>query len=125
LDSLLEACVKHLKDLDMLDVFHIVFPDAAGNLETDTFGNPRVMNLFTHFTELEVGEVAASDRWYSTFTDDQVDQSSTNLDWSYSFFAHNIEGGLLGILTERYNRFTEEEQGGPLLYMLLMRELFL
>jgi hypothetical protein len=33
---------------------------AAGNLETDSFRNPRVMNLFTHFTELEVGQVVES-----------------------------------------------------------------
>jgi hypothetical protein len=31
---------------------------------------------------------------------------------------------LLGILSEQYNRFDEEEKGGPLLYMLLMKELF-
>jgi hypothetical protein len=108
----------------MLDVLDIVFPDAAGNLETDSSGNPRVMNLFTHFTDLEVGQVAESNRWYVAYTDDQVDQSSTKLDWSYSFFVHNIEGGLLGILSERYHHFPEEEQEGPLLYMLLMRELF-
>jgi hypothetical protein len=72
LDSLLEACVKHLKDFDMLDVFHKVFPDAAGNLETDSIRNPRGMNLFTHFTKLELSQVTESNRWCSTYTDDRV-----------------------------------------------------
>jgi hypothetical protein len=125
LDSTMAKCVKHLQCFDMLDVFQIVFPDANGILEMDSTGTTaRSVSLFTHFTELEVGQVAASNRWYNTFTNDAVDQAATNLDWSYTFFSNNIEAGLLGILSERYNRYPEEEQGGPLLYMLLMKELF-
>jgi hypothetical protein len=125
LDSTMAKCVKHLQCFDMLDVFQIVFPDANGILEMDSTGTTaRSVSLFTHFTELEVGQVAASNRWYNTFTNDAVDQAATNLDWSYTFFSNNIEAGLMGILSERYNRYPEEEQGGPLLYMLLMKELF-
>jgi hypothetical protein len=76
-------------------------------VERDSNGNILSMNLFSHFTELEVRQVAASNKCCQLYTDDAVDQSSTNLDWCYTFFANNINLSLLG----------EEEKGGPLLYM--------
>jgi hypothetical protein len=108
----------------MIDVFQVIFPDANGNLELTSKGAPRAVNLFNHFSELDVGQVASSNYWYHTYTNDKVDQSSTNLDWSYTFLTNNIEASLLGVLSETYNRFPEEQQGGPLLFMLLMKELF-
>jgi hypothetical protein len=74
LDVMIETTVAHFEYYDVADVFSIVFPDSNGNLAKDSQGNVKTVNLFSHFTDLSVKEVAASNRWYSKYTDDSQDR---------------------------------------------------
>jgi cbb3-type cytochrome oxidase subunit 1 len=65
LDILIENTEAHFKQYDVADVFSIVFPDSQGNLLRDSSGSIETVNLFSHFTELTVAQVAASNLWYS------------------------------------------------------------
>jgi hypothetical protein len=86
----------------------------------------RQLNLFSHFTDLSVKEVAASNRWYSEYTDDSQDQFHTNLEWTRAYFVNNFDPGLYSSISDHHKRHSKEEQGGPLLFifMLLMHDLF-
>jgi hypothetical protein len=40
---------------------------------------------------MSVIQVAASNRWYSEFTDDSKDQFHTNLEWTRVYFVNNVD----------------------------------
>jgi hypothetical protein len=126
LDVMIETTVAHFEHYDVADVFSIVFPDSNGNLAKDSQGNVKTVNLFSHFTDLSVKEVAASNRWYSEYTDDSQDQFHTNLEWTRAYFVNNFDPGLYSSISDHHKRHSKEEQGGPLLFifMLLMHDLF-
>jgi hypothetical protein len=124
LDEMIEKLVSHFEHHDIADVFHVVFPDSSGNLERTSSGAVKTSNLFYSFTEVTVAQVAASNRWYSEYADDARDQCHTNLEWSRVYFANNVDSGLYTIINDNHRRHAQEEQGGPLLFMLLMQELF-
>jgi hypothetical protein len=124
LDILIDHMMSHFDHYDVSDVFNIVFPDTTGNLLKDPTGSVKTVNLFHHFTDLSVVQVAASNRWYSEFTDDSKDQFHTNLEWTRVYFVNNVDAGLFTIINDNHKRHDREEQGGPLLFMLLMQELF-
>jgi hypothetical protein len=124
LDEMIEKLVSHFEHHDIADVFNVVLPDSSGNLERNSSGAVKTSHLFYNFTEVSVAQVAASNRWYSEYTDDARDQFHTNLEWSRVYFANNVDSGLYTIINDNHRRHAQEEQGGPLLFMLLMQELF-
>jgi hypothetical protein len=124
LDILIDHMMSHFEHFDVADVFNIVFPDTSGNLLKDPSGSVKAVNLFHNITEVSVAQVAASNRWYSEYTDDARDQFHTNLEWSRVYFANNVDSGLYTIINDNHRRHAQAEQGGPLLFMLLMQELF-
>jgi hypothetical protein len=101
-----------------------VFPDSSGNLEPNSSDAIKTTNLFYSFTEVSVAQVAASNRWYSKYTDDTRDQFHTNLERSRVYFANNVDSGLYTMINDNHKRHAQEEKGEPLLFMLLMQELF-
>jgi hypothetical protein len=109
LDIMIENTCSHFQHYDVADVFSIVFPDSNGNLLAYSSGNVKMVNLFSHFTELTVAQVAASNRWHCEFTDDSMDQFHTNLDWTHAFFVNNIEPSLYTIVNDNQKRYAQEE----------------
>jgi hypothetical protein len=119
-----EACINVIHKVDTCPFQVGVELIFTGNLLKDPSGSVKTVNLFHHFTDLSVVQVAASNRWYSEFTDDSKDQFHTNLEWTRVYFVNNVDAGLFTIINDNHKRHGREEQGGPLLFMLLMQELF-
>jgi hypothetical protein len=65
---------------------------------------PKTEIRFTHVTELDFIQVAVSQSRYHSYADVALDQNATNLEWSYTLFAKNVDFALLCILLEQYNR---------------------
>lgn len=130
LDTLIKLCQEHCQTFDMADVFTILVPTvdmadiaADPSLKTDATGALVTHNLFTEYTTVTPNEVAKHCRWLHTWTDDSVDQMHANLQWSYHFLKHNIEPQLMSRLQQHYEKYDPLEQGGPLLFSLLLTEL--
>jgi hypothetical protein len=126
MDTLIKTARDHCKIYDMADVFTIVFPDPAspGSLIQEN-GSVKTRNLFTDYATISVPEVAASNAFYHAYTTDNVDQLHTNLQWTYYYFSNNIENDLSHRLQQKYDHFTSLQQGGPLLFILLLQDLLL
>jgi hypothetical protein len=112
---------EHFKTYDMDDVPNIVFPTdvAAGpDLKVEA-GKAITKNLFK--------DVAASNEWYHSYTDNDADDRSgqmhMNLLWTYQFLKNNVEPVMLTRLIQKHDKFPDMQQGGLLLFALLMREL--
>jgi hypothetical protein len=120
---------EHFKTYDMDDVWNIVFPTdvAAGpNLKVEA-GKAVTKNLFMEYANIDIKDVAASNEWYHSYTDndsdDRSNQMHTNLLWMYQFLKNNVEPVMLTRLIQKHDRFPDMQQGGTLLFALLMREL--
>jgi hypothetical protein len=81
------------------------------------------IDLLSDYANVSVAQVAASNQFYHTWTDNAVDQMHTNLNWSYYLLKNNIDPLLMSRLQPKYDAFTPAQRGGPLLFALLMAEL--
>ena len=106
---------------DILDVFNIVYPN-QNDLKQES-GEVVTTHLLEGYASISVAEVASSNHWFHEWTDDDKDQFHTNLNWSYHVLKNNIDPVLMARLQSKYDHFTTLEQGGPLLFILLMNEL--
>jgi hypothetical protein len=106
---------------DILDVFNIVYPN-QNDLKQES-GEVVTTHLLEGYASISVAEVASSNHWFHEWTDDDKDQFHTNLNWSYHVLKNNIDPALMARLQSKYDHFTTLEQGGPLLFILLMNEL--
>lgn len=127
LDSLIKNTKEHCNIYDFSDVFNIFYPDPIandGSLTIDpSTGTSVSRNLFTEYSSVSVLDVAKSIRWLHEYTDDSTDQFHTNLQWSYHYLKNNIENSLMDRLQSKYDSFAPIEQGGPLLYVILLQDL--
>ena len=100
---------------DMHDVFTIVTPDGTGpDLKTDA--PPK--DLYTYYGELSEEDVAASNEWYSTWPRKSWYRENLMLT------AKQLEASMKNLWTkvyERYKRYKTEQQGGPLLFVIMMK----
>jgi hypothetical protein len=81
------------------------------------------IDLLSDYANVSVAQVAASNQFYHTWTDNAVDQMHTNLNWSYYLLKNNIDPLLMSRLQPKYDAFTPAQGGGPLLFTLLMAKL--
>ena len=125
LDTLIKLFSEHCETYDMVDVFTILVPldPQRPDLKQDGTGAPITYNLLSEYSTVTVQQVAAHCNWLHSWTDNSVDQMHTNLQWSYHFLKNNIEPELMSRLQQRYEKYTKLEQGGPLLFSLLLAEL--
>jgi hypothetical protein len=122
-DELILQTKERMKDFDVDDVFNVVFPDSNGNLRRDFSGKIKFVNLFVDYAKIEVKDVVLSNEWYHECSDNTISQSHISLQWSYSFFNINIDPDLMTRLRGQHDYFKPSQQGGPLLFILLLRDI--
>jgi hypothetical protein len=130
IDTVITNMGEHFQTYDMDDVWNIVFPtEVAANsgLKIDMAGKAITKNLFTEYANIDIKDVAASNEWYHLYTDNDADNRSsqmhTNLLWTYQFLKNNVEPVMVTRLIQKHDKFPDMQQGGTILFALLMREL--
>ena len=103
---------------DTHDVFVIVTPDGTGpTLSTDVKKQPR--DLYSYYSDMTEEQVAVSNRWYSTWP--KKSWYRENLMLTAKQLEVSMKNPLWTKVYERYKRFKTEEQGGPLLFIIMMK----
>ena len=101
---------------DMHDVFTIVVPEADGKrLKEEAY------NLYTEYATVTPDMVATSNKWYNSWPKGPTWQE--NLNWTHQFFEYNVAQDVAEKVNETYMQYSIESRGGPLYFVLLMRQL--
>ena len=113
---LISKMKAHMIKYDMHDVFTIVNVKADGmNVESE------VKNLFTNYSSITEEEVANSNKWYSTWPEEETFRQDLQL--TLQFLENNITERLWDKCIEVYDNYKPEEKGGPLLFIIMMKKL--
>jgi hypothetical protein len=125
IDNVILAAKEHCYSYDMADVFNLVYPvDLTARPDLLPLGGiPKTTNLWEEYSNVSVETVAKSNAWYHLWTNDDDDQFHTNMNWSYLFLKSIIDPAIMSRLQSKYDPFPKVQQGGPLLFILLMNEL--
>ena len=103
----------HLK-YDLHDVFTIVKPDP----DPTKFA---FVDLYVDYSKVTEEEVAASNEWYATMTEDPDNKwFLQNLKLTHEHLANNAEDGLVTKINETYFTYPIEQHGGPLFFKLML-----
>jgi hypothetical protein len=115
LEALIDRMRQRHTNYDMHDVFQIVLID-----EDDQDGRTVVgySDLYTDYASVTKEQVAASNKWYQTWVED--DTFAENLQLTELFFLNNVDDELFEKVSEEYKTYAIEEQGGPLFFILMM-----
>ncbi len=105
----------HMVKYDMHDVFQVL---TVGE-DKRSVSNPR--NLFEHYSTITESEVAKSNRWYATWP--IADTFRENLQLTYQFLENNTTERLWDKCLEVYEKYTAQERGGPLMFLIMMKKL--
>ena len=96
---------------DMHDVFTIIDPD-NGFKETD---------LYTSHSTLTEADVAKSNQWYMTMTEDPHNKwFRQNMKLTYEYFINNVEEKLAMKVKETYMNYPVKQRGGPLFFKIMI-----
>ena len=116
---------------DMADVFTIVFPTISGGktLETTEITNnmgetvqvPKTVDLYTQYDELTEEDIAHSCEWYNKWTAKSYYRD--NLTLTYRHLENNMTYKLFNKTFERFEAYPILQQGGPLLFIIIMKTL--
>ena len=116
---------------DMADVFTIVFPMVAGGktLETTEITNnmgdavrvPNMVDLYAQYDELTEEDVARSCEWYNKWTARNYYRDDLTL--TYRHLENNMTYKLFNKTFKRYKAYPILQQGGPLLFIIMMKTL--
>lgn len=110
---------SELQSYNMLDVFTIIILEKGK--ESDV-ANLKQVNILEDFPQVTVNEVAESNWWYRTMVKGDtsrkyISQNLTVSDWRI----HNdTEEDLLHSILDVYNAYEDDQQGGPLLFKLVI-----
>jgi hypothetical protein len=121
LEMLITQTVHRNYEFEMQDVLqHILIVNPTDPNERSIIG---VKNLYKNYTNLEITEVKASNRWYRRWAHTS-ERFKENLMLTQKFLANHCPQGLYEqVLTEYDNEgFKEEERGGPLFFILMINE---
>jgi hypothetical protein len=111
-----QARAHHIK-YDMHDVFTIVKPN------TDITKHEFV-NLYENYSMLTTEEVATSNEWYATMTEDPDNKHFLqNLKLTYEHLNINTNDNLVSKINETYFSYPDEQRGGPLFFKITMDSL--
>ena len=102
---------------DLHDVFLIVFP--ANNTARLEQKDP--VDLYTHYEEVSVEQVASSCQWYRSYT--VKDYWRDNLTLTYHQLENSMATRLFNKCYEKYETYPENQRGGPLLFIIMMKQL--
>jgi len=101
---------------DMTDVFTILTYDEADNMVVT-----KEQNLLKDYATITIDDVAKSNAWYQKWP--EADTFRENLQLSADLLQNNMEDSLWEKCLETYNAYKPEEQGGPLLFIIMMNHL--
>jgi hypothetical protein len=112
--SISRTRAHHIK-YDMHDVFTIVKPNA----DPTKFEQ---VDLYDNYAMVTEEEVAASNEWYATMTDDQEQNKwfLQNLKLTHEHLSNNSEDNLVAKVNETYFAYPIERRGGPLFFKIMM-----
>ena len=116
----LQTTISTLRDhhvkFDMHNVFEIVkYEDGSEHQPSGT------IDLYTDYPTVTVEEVARSNQWYRTMVSgDQGTYVEQNLNITAEHLMKSCQEKLLAKVKETYDMRSNEEQGGPLFFKLLM-----
>ena len=103
---------------DMHDVFMVVTPDGTGPaLKTDAKNEPK--DLYSFYSDLTEEQVALSNEWYSTWP--KKSWYRENLMLTAKQLEVSMKNTLWTKVYERYKRYKTEQQGGPLVFIIMMK----
>ena len=103
---------------DMHDIFMIVTPDGTGpSLKTDQNHQPK--DLYSYYSDLTEEQVALSNEWYSTWP--KKSWYRENLMLTAKQLEVSMKNTLWTKVYERYKRYKTEQQGGPLVFIIMMK----
>jgi hypothetical protein len=114
LEMIIAPTRTHHVKYDMHDVFTVVKPNPdIAKYET--------INLYKNYATLTKEEVAASNEWYSTMTEDpQNKYFRQNLNLTHEHLVNNCHDDLVSKVTETYYSYPDEQHGGPLFFKIMM-----
>jgi hypothetical protein len=114
LEMIIARTRTHHVKYDMHDVFTVVKPNPdIAKYET--------INLYENYATLTKEEVAASNEWYSTMTEDpQNKYFRQNLNLTHEHLVNNCHDDLVSKVTETYYSYPDEQHGGPLFFKIMM-----
>jgi hypothetical protein len=110
---------NHFIKYDMDDVFMIVTPYV--NVDDETKLRPSYTDLFTGYSQLTEEQVARSNAWYNQHTIE--DYYRQNLQLTFEFFENNCTKDLWEKCLEDYDEYEQEEKGGTLFFIIMMKKL--
>ena len=102
---------------DMCDVFTIVFPLSEGSRTLED----KHLDLYTQYNEITEEEVAASCEWYNKWTAKEYYRD--NLMLTFKHLENNMTHKLFDKCFEQYDTYPPIQQGGPLLFIIMMKTL--
>ena len=99
---------------DMHDVFMIVEPD-------DDPTKFKVHDLYKNHATLTEAQVAKSNEWYLTMTEDPNNKwFQQNMSLTYEYLVNNVEDSLQSKVKETYLKYPVEQKGGPLFFKIMI-----
>ena len=126
LKNQLRSIQDHLVSYDMADVFSIIGAhdiEATGSILSNDDGTPHVSDLFTDYPRLHVAEVTTSNVWYNTWVVPEQPYVKENLKLSLDFLQNNTDESLWSKCMEDYMGYKPIQQGGPLMFHLLLNKI--
>ena len=101
----------------MCEVFTAVFPLSEGSRTLED----KHLDLYTQYDEITEEEVAASCEWYNKWTAKEYYRD--NLTLTFKHLENNMTHRLFDKCFERYDTYPPIQQGGPLLFVIMMKTL--
>jgi hypothetical protein len=108
---------NHIK-FDLHDVFKVVMVDPE-----DPYKVLKTVDLYTDYGSIEVSDVAASNRFYSTMLRNPNGAISENLKVTLEYLVNNTDKNLVLKINETCLAHPVEERGGPLFFKLWLMDL--
>ena len=102
---------------NMCDMSTVVFPLSEGPRTLED----KSLDLYTQYDEITEEEVAASCEWYNKWT--AKEYYHDNITLTFKHLENNMTHKLFDKCFERYDTYPPIQQGGPLLFIIMMKML--
>lgn len=104
---------------DFADTLKNVLCFDENNVSVD---DSKSMNLFTQYSRITPEMVANSNKFYTSYLKDN-DQILEDMELIYHFLLNNMVDELYDNIHSQYNQFEIGEKGGPLLFIIMIKQL--
>jgi hypothetical protein len=116
LDALIKRLKAHHAKYDFSIVFTIVKPDPD---DPDDLSKLQHSDLYTDYPQVTLAEVAESNEWWATMTDDN-EAYMQDLKATLEHLIANSEDSLVNKVNETHLSYPAVQQGGPLFFKIMM-----